>query len=115
MKDLGVWISILIGFSLVLTSTVSAQGLKGPKQQWFACQSTRDCTLDFGVCGGPAAINRNFVTPYRQWIIPLRQATDCAVLPFPETVCLSCEQLKCIVRTPRKKQGHFFDDWFDDK
>jgi hypothetical protein len=57
--------------------------------EWYNCQKDDDCIRVDGVCGGDAAVNKNFVTDYKKF--NTRDA-QCAAKKLPQTSI----QVKCI-------------------
>jgi hypothetical protein len=69
--------------------------------QWFACGQTAECVLDTAPCGGPQAVNRKFVTEYQDWYKRIAPVVDCAGVPYPNKVCISCKNHVCTVETEK--------------
>lgn len=66
--------------------------------QWFQCKSAVECTLEHTPCGGPVGVNRQHQEAYRKWAHHQSTMIKCAEAKWPETVCVRCEQAKCVAK-----------------
>ncbi|HEY9687978.1 MAG TPA: hypothetical protein V6C52_13465 [Coleofasciculaceae cyanobacterium] len=66
---------------------------------WFSCRSDADCVVETGVCGQPQALNKNFVTQYRDFRVRLEQMVDCIARPVssPQTQA-HCVKQRCAIK-----------------
>lgn len=79
-------------------NTAMAESGSQENPQWTRCKNTVDCTLEHTPCGGPVGVHRQHQEAYRKWAHHQSTMIKCAEAKWPETVCVRCEQSKCLAK-----------------
>jgi hypothetical protein len=93
----------LIFLWLILLSPVFGEvPNREPDSVWHACENAGDCTIVNGFCNNPEAVNRRYRDQYEDWVKSSGPAA-CTLLPPPQSICITCQQSRCVSKIKRAK------------
>lgn len=93
----------MLALSLILLCSLPINAFAIKKDSaWYDCQSTRDCTIEPGICGEPATLNRKFEKAYRAWVEETAPNVDCESFDttWSAGACVQCKNSRCIPNPP---------------